>query len=106
MAHKQRTPFTLKSGNKTSFKDMGSSSPLYDVVEQTRTKADAGIVEASESDILPPEIDFTIKPVVIDTSGDSSGSGKSKGKDNDDNKEEGEGEEENNKEEKVEEKED
>jgi hypothetical protein len=105
MAHKQRTPFTLKSGNKTSFKDMGSSSPLYDVVEQTRTKADAGIVEASESDILPPEIDFTIKPVVIDTSGGSSGSGKSKGKDNDDNKEEGEDEEENNKEEKVEEKE-
>jgi hypothetical protein len=101
-----RTPFTLKSGNTTSFKDMGSSSPLYDVVEQTRTKADAGIVEASESDILPPEIDFTIKPVVIDTSGDSSGSGKSKGKDNDDNKEEGEGEEEDNKEEKVEEKED
>jgi hypothetical protein len=101
-----RTPFTLKSGNTTSFKDMGSSSPLYDVLEQTRTKADAGIVEASESDILPPEIDFTIKPVVIDTSGDSSGSGKSKGKDNDDNKEEGEGEEENNKEEKVEEKED
>ena len=25
MAHKQRTPFTLKSGNKTSFKAMGSS---------------------------------------------------------------------------------
>jgi hypothetical protein len=25
MAHRQRTPFTLKSGNKTSFKAMGSS---------------------------------------------------------------------------------
>jgi hypothetical protein len=104
-----RTPFTLKSGNKTSFKDMGSSSPLYDVVEQTRTKADAGIVEASESDVPPPAIDFTIKPAVIDTSGDGDsggGSRKSKGKDNDDNKEEGEGEEKDNKEEKVEEKED
>jgi succinate dehydrogenase/fumarate reductase flavoprotein subunit len=31
MAHRQRTPFTLKSGNKTPFRDMGSS-PLKEPI--------------------------------------------------------------------------
>jgi hypothetical protein len=39
MAHKQRTPFTLKSGNKTSFKAMGSS-PMR--LSRTPTATPAG----------------------------------------------------------------
>ena len=38
MAHKQRTPFTLKSGNATAFKNMGSHSPMMKV---DATTADA-----------------------------------------------------------------
>jgi hypothetical protein len=38
MAHKQRTPFTLKSGNATAFKNMGSYSPMMQTDATTTTK--------------------------------------------------------------------
>jgi hypothetical protein len=38
MAHKQRTPFTLKSGNAAAFKNMGSYSPMMQTDATTTTK--------------------------------------------------------------------
>jgi hypothetical protein len=41
MAHKQRTPFTLKSGNAAAFKNMGSSSPLeQNIFNKNKPKKD------------------------------------------------------------------
>jgi hypothetical protein len=42
MAHKQRTPFTLKSGNKTSFKAMGSSPMQMSFASPEAAGAPAG----------------------------------------------------------------
>ena len=46
MAHKQRTPFTLKSGNATAFKNMGSYSPMMQtdapITGATTTKTGLG----------------------------------------------------------------
>jgi phage repressor protein C with HTH and peptisase S24 domain len=50
MAHKQRTPFTLKSGNKTSFKSMGSTdSPLREPVTLATSLIVAGASAAASA---------------------------------------------------------
>ena len=51
--------FKMKSGNSPIFKEMGSS-PLNDIVEQTRTEADASIVNAAQTKQTVKPIDFKI----------------------------------------------
>ena len=43
MAHKQRTPFTLKSGNATAFKNMGSYSPMMQAGATTTDAPKTGL---------------------------------------------------------------
>tara|TARA_R100000900_G_scaffold123505_1_gene97875 strand:+ start:427 stop:759 length:333 start_codon:yes stop_codon:yes gene_type:complete len=48
--------FKMKSGNSPIFKEMGSN----DIVEQTRTEADASIVDAAKTKQTVEPIDFKI----------------------------------------------
>ena len=48
--------FKMKSGNSPIFKEMGSN----DIVEQTRTEADASIVNAAQTKQTVKPIDFKI----------------------------------------------
>ena len=59
--------FKMKSGNSPLFKEMGSS-PLLDIVDQTRMEADASLVGAAKTARTIEPIDYTIDIPDVDFS--------------------------------------
>ena len=57
--------FKLRSGNSPLFKEMGSS-PLLNVVNQTKTEADSSIVDAAQPEEELESTDYTIDVGKID----------------------------------------